>query len=99
MLPFEIDGELTFHRVAEGLVDDIGFMVLGVPEVVAVDIAVGEPEGTMMGVVGLFSRDVLFHGEVPGETGAGGADEGVEVGEVVIGAVFSDEGVAVEELE
>ena len=99
MLPFEVDGELTFRCGAEGLVHDIGIMVPGVPEVVAVDIAVGEPEGAVMGVVGLFSGHVFFHGVVPGEAGAGGADEGIEVREVVIGAVFGHEGVAVEELE
>jgi hypothetical protein len=53
----------------------------------------------VVGVVFFFAGDVLFHGEVPGEAGAGGADEGIEVGEVVIGAVFGDESFTVEELE
>jgi len=99
VLPLEVHGERAFFGFGEGFVNDIGIVIFGVPEVVTVDIAVGEPERTVVGVIGLFSLDILFHGEITGEGVAGGSNEGVEIGEVVVGAVFGDESVAVEDFE
>ena len=99
MLPFEVCGKGALFGVGEGFMGDFGFVVFGVPKVVAVDIAVGEPEGAVVGVIGLLPRDVLLHGVVAGETGAGGADKGVKVREVVVGAVFGDEGVTIKDPE
>lgn len=99
VLPFQVGGELPFFAGAEGLVDNSGFVVFGVPKVVAIDISVGEPEGAMMGVVGFFPGHVFLHREIAGQSGPGRADQRVEVGEVVISPVFGDEGFAVEELE
>lgn len=41
----------------------------------------------------------LIHGEIAGEIIAGGANQRVEVGKVVIGAVFRNEGLALVDLE
>lgn len=49
------------------------------PEIIAVDVAVGEPETTVVGVVAFFAFDEV-HGEATGDLEAGGGAQGVEEG-------------------
>ena len=69
------------------------------PEVMTVDRTVGEPERAMVGMVLLLVGTVLIHGEIPGQIVSGRSNEGIEVGEVVIGAVFGDESLPAKDLE
>jgi len=59
----------------------------------------GEPKGTVVGVIRLLAFHVLFHREVPGQSNSGGSHERVKIREVVVGAVFRNQGVAVKQLQ
>jgi hypothetical protein len=50
-----------------------------VPEIVSVDIAMGEPKRTMVGVIWLLALNVFFHGKVSSEPNSGGTYERIEV--------------------
>ena len=60
------------------------------PEIVSVDVTVGEPKRAMVGVIWLLTHYVLFHGKVSSEPNSGGTYEWIEVGQMMIGAVFRD---------
>lgn len=62
------------------------------PEVGAVDVSVGEPEGAVVGVVFGLSGMVGEHGEVTGHGEAGGAVDGIDVGFCVAVEVDGGEG-------
>ena len=72
---------------------DLGFTVLGVPEVVPVHVPVAKPERAVVGMITLFARDTFFHGEVSGQGLARRSNEGVKVGNLAVGQVFGDEGI------
>ena len=99
MIPGEIGGEATVFEVFEGVVGDGGFVIGRVPEIMSVDRAVGEPERAVMRMVLLLVSMVFVHGKIPGEVVSGRSDEWVEIGEVVIGAVFGHERVAAKDFQ
>ena len=74
----------------EAEVFDLGIFVVVGPKVISIDVAVGEPAGAVVGVVGFFAFDAFFHGEVAGDVTAGGAHERVDVGDLVTGVVGQD---------
>src|SRR5271157_8728 len=50
------------------------------PEVVAIDVTVGEVHGALVGLVLVLARNVRHHGEAPRDDGPLGAAQGREIG-------------------
>ena len=61
------------------------------PEVVAIDIAMSEPEAGVVGVVRFFPRDPFDKGKLPCEMCSGCAHEWIEAGDPGVGPVLGKE--------
>ena len=81
----------TLDDLADLHQPDPGRLEAAVPEIEAVDVAVGEPHPAVVGVVVRLALHLLRHGPVPGEALAAGAQHRMEEGAVTVAeAVLGD---------
>ena len=67
------------------------FAVVLVPEVMPVDVSVGEPESGVVRMVRFFSGHILNEGVLPCEVRAGGAHQGIEAGNPGVAMILGEE--------